>query len=914
MTSESNNIDKRAERKREELPIERGFPIEQVNDLADKEGRAKMHYRPITTMHKWWARRLGCVFRTISLYALLDDPEKVDVHEYTEDINGTGEGTVQTSLSGGKAIAELIENVDMSNPDSLWELYRRDVRVQDKKVLDPFMGGGTSLLEASRFGAAVDGRDLNPVAWFVTKKEVEAGQTDIAELNEAFDEVQEQVAEDIKEYYKTPCPSCDESDSHHADVMYYFWVKELDCVACGENVPLFRDYRVGKGRYGEDKGKYNVLCPHCESVTLVDDWQDENSVCNACHEKFDPSAGNSGRGNYNCPDCGQKYGVVDAIQEQGGFNLRLYGLEYYCPICDEQGKERSEVRGYRGTTDTDRENFDQAKKDWEDAEELREYIPYEKIPIGIKTDSTKFEGSIGGGFNVIRHGYEDWSDMFNERQLYCLSSLLRAIGSIENQNAKEYLLLALSDALRTNCMMVSYDSSRNGIDHIFRDNNFNPPLYPTENNVWGTNYGRGTFQKSWKMVLDGVRWAASPTERYINEEGDTKETPSFSKSVGEDVNIKLGDAREVGVDSEYDAVITDPPYYDNVIYSELSNFFYVWLKILLEDEYDGFEAEKTPMADSIVSNPAVNKGVEEFEDEIRQAFSAIHNALKDEGVLSFTYHHSDSESWGELLQALCDVGFEVTSAYPITADISKLPAKLGKGDSVSFDIIVVARPAEKRTEIHWRDLQRDIVRTARSTRKTLEETRDLSIGDIGVIEMGECFREYSKHHDKVIRDGEIMDAKEVVEEIYGIIQEGSEESDVDTFLRLLENDVEDYDTVNKLVRGTATSIDELEDRRLIETNGEVRLGTWENERRIEYIQERANGDGSKLSPLAKAQLLRYKYEIGASVQNQLDAWSGMDSELHDMLSSLAEATGDDTYNRIIEGNYSLGTFGGSESE
>jgi adenine-specific DNA methylase len=66
---------------RSDLPIERGFPIEQVNDLADREGRAKLHYRPLTTMHKWWARRLGCVFRTISLYSLVSDPDRVSVRD-----------------------------------------------------------------------------------------------------------------------------------------------------------------------------------------------------------------------------------------------------------------------------------------------------------------------------------------------------------------------------------------------------------------------------------------------------------------------------------------------------------------------------------------------------------------------------------------------------------------------------------------------------------------------------------------------------------------------------------------------------------------------------------------------------------------------------------------------------------------
>ena len=219
----SEEIQHSAEDERTTLPIEKGFPIERVNEIAAKEGRAKMHYRPIYTMHKWWARRLGCVFRAISLYTLLDDPEKVSVFEpghegdtlasYGDDADG------ESDLD----VASLLERVDMSDPESLWELYPKDVRIEDKKILDPFMGGGTSLVEASRFGAEVVGNDLNPVAWFVTKKELEAGQTDVEELEEAFEQVKADVADEITQYYKTPCPNGD----HDADVMYNFWVERV---------------------------------------------------------------------------------------------------------------------------------------------------------------------------------------------------------------------------------------------------------------------------------------------------------------------------------------------------------------------------------------------------------------------------------------------------------------------------------------------------------------------------------------------------------------------------------------------------------------------------------------------------------------------------------------------------------------
>ena len=878
MSEQSGSSQERHERT--ELPIERGFPIERVNEIAEKEGRAKMYYRPIYTMHKWWARRLGCVFRAISLYTLLDDPEKVSVYEpghEGETLSAYGDDTDGES---DLDIASLLERVDMTDPESLWELYPKDVRVEDKKILDPFMGGGTSLVEASRFGAEVVGNDLNPVAWFVTKKELEAGQTDVEELEEAFEQVKENVADEITQYYRTPCPNGD----HQADVMYNFWVKELDCVSCGHTVPLFKDYRIAAGRY-ENDDKYNVLCPDCGSVTLVDDWQSE-SVCNDCGHGFVPKEGNVSRGGkYNCPDCGQKYAITDAIQEQGGYDLRLYAVEYYCGHCDEAGEEKSVHKGYKKVVAEDISLFEEAKQEWENSEQLHEYQPNENIPPGHMTSERN---------PVFDHGYSKWTDMFNERQLLSFSKILQSVDQIEDQNVAEYLLLAFSDSLRTNTMMVSYDMGYNKIGDFFRTNSFDPPMYPVENNVWGATFGRGTFKSSFDMVKTGVEYASAPTERYVDN-GESIKSEPFSKPIGENSTVHLGDMRKLEAKDEFDAVITDPPYYDNIIYSEVADYFYVWLKTLLEGRYEGFDEDKTPRAESIVANPYLGKGSEEFESELHEAFTSIKKALKDDGVLSFTYHHSDSESWGELLESLCDVGFEVTATYPVTADISKFI----EGEAVSFDIVVVARPIDDTEPASWKSLRRDIYRTARRTRKQLEENRDLSRGDIGVMEMGACFREYSKHHGKVQRDGEIMSAKEVVQEIYGIIQEASDIGVEDVFLDLLDSPDVSFDDVNKLCRGTNATPEELKEMFLYNTDDGFELGTWDNEKRQAYIQERTNGNGDEhLSNLDKLHFFRYRYEKGQAVQNYVDKW-GVDDDLRELAGRLADVTGDDTYTRVL---------------
>jgi adenine-specific DNA methylase len=869
-------------RERTELPIERGFPIERVNEIAEKESRAKPYYRPIYTMHKWWARRLGCVFRSICLYTLLDDSEKVSVRE-------TGENGTLSDFGGGHTeVQELIEKVDMEDPESLWDFYTKDVQIEDKKILDPFMGGGTSLVEASRFGVEAKGRDLNPVAWFVTKKEIEAGQSDIAELNEAYEMVKSNLSEELRSHYKTNCSN----DDHKAEAVYHFWVKELDCVSCGNNVPLFKDYRVSKGRY-ENDDKYHIVCPECGDLFLVQDWKDE-CECNCGHE-FVPSNGNVSRGgNYSCSECGAKYSITDAVQETEGYSHRLYAVEFYCETCDEMGLEKSQHKGYKAAEEYDLERFESAKNEWRDSEDLHNYVPDEKIP----------EGHLPSERNpLFDHGYSNWTDLFNSRQLLCLSKLLREIDDIDNQNAKEFLLMAFSDSLMFQSTFSIYNQQRNNMEGVFRMNSYVPQSDYVENNVWGAEFGRGNFSNTWEKLLRGVKYAKHPTERYLDN-GETQETPEFSTPIGGNIDVELGDMRTLEDTDEYDAVITDPPYYDNIIYSEVADYFYVWQKLLLEEEYDGFEAEKTPRSESIVVNPFLGKTSEDFETELHEAFSVIHNSLKDDGVLTFTYHHSGAESWGELLEALCEVGFEVTATYPISSDTSKFIT----GEAVEFDIVIVARPAGERRPISWNSLRRQIYRTAQKTHQRLEKSRNISQGDIGVIEMGECFHEYSKHHGKVMRAGDEMTAKEIVQEIYGVIQQGSEIGEIDVFLDLLETPDPTYNDLNKLTRGTDANPDQMEDMRLYRMEGnDFILGTWDDEKRMAYIQGRVNGDDEALNALDKAQFLRYRYERGKSTQNYLSKWD-VDDDLRELCEGLADATGDDTYRRILGADSTLGEF------
>ena len=863
-------------------PIERGFPISEVSALAEREGRAKLHYRPLTTMHKWWARQLGSVFRAICLYTLLDDPNRVNIRDYPETENDASLSEFTDDNGDNELdIGALIDNVDLENPGELWELYPQDVQVADSTVLDPFMGGGTSLLEAGRFGASVTGVDLNPVAWFVTKKEFEASEIDPEDLADAFERVEADVSDELTELYQTDCPH---DSSHVADVVYALWVRSLDCVSCDETIPLFKDYRVAKGRYA-DSDHDHVLCPDCGELFLTNDISTE-SVCSECGNEFIPANGPVSQGGmYGCPSCGLKYPIVDAIAEGQSYEEELYGIEYYCTDCEDEGEERSTYKGYTSPSAGDVKRYEDAAKRWAENDDLSKYTPDGEIPDGSITAASSISGN-----DIFQHGYETWRDMFNDRQLYCLATLLRSIDNIDDSDVKEFLLLAFSDSLLFQNNFARYNSAGSKIEGALGRNSYTPRTSYAENNVWGTRAGRGTFTTTWQKLRDAVDFAHEPTERYLENE-ELHETESFEELISGEYTLLQGDMRDVSLEEEYDAVITDPPYYDNVVYSEVSDFFYVWQRLLLSDSYDCFEPETTPRSDSIVSNPATGKDGGTFEDELRTAFGRIREVLADDGILVFTYRNGDADTWGGLVDALCSSQFELTAMYPIAANASEL-----FGDNKpNVTVIVVARPvtSPQREPISWSALRRKAHRSAKRAREQIEESdQSPSEGEISLMELGRCLREYSQHYAQVHRRGETMGSVEVVAEFQNLVS--GEITPDEIYLSLLEIETPSRRDLQRLCYSTNVSPDDLQRKGLITDGDTFDVATWGDESRKAYLASTPDPD---LTPLDRIHLLRQKSETPGELRDQRE----MDTtdELVELAAELARLTNDDGYRGLF---------------
>ncbi|MEA3344889.1 MAG: DNA methyltransferase [Chloroflexota bacterium] len=818
-------------------PIERTFPISEVNRIAEREAHAKRYYRPVYTMHKWWARRLGSVFRTIALYALTDE-----------------ETLKQAEAEVG---ADLL-TFEKSEEERIWDLYLTDAQVgQGKVVLDPMMGGGTSVVEALRLGANVIGCDLNPVAWFVVKKEIEP--VDLDELDAAFEHLKETVAPEILKYYKTTCPVC----GREADTMYYFWVKELACTNCGQSVPLFKDYRVASSRSVrvehhphvlcpkcgtdfapteeelhcpkcgwefDESGFYHLLCPLCGGMFEAKDYREEHR-CPHCGHIFKATEGNASGQYYTCPrpDCRQKYKVVDAIAQLGKPQERLYGVEYYCPHCD--------LKGYKAADEDDRALYRAAERELAEIGDTLP-LPDQEIPDGKETMP-----------RLPNWGYHNFRDMFNARQLLCLGRLLQAIMEIEDWDVKELLLIALSEALETNCMLCRYNFWTNAVEVIFGRHAFYPKSTPCENNLWGTAYGRGNFTNRFDMLREGVQFAQKPFEKYL--EGHQLRQRSGLRALGGKLVSTFEQLRAKGnalllcrssdflplPDNCVDLVLTDPPYYDNVMYSELSDFFYVWLRLALKDRYPHFRAELTPKAEEVVKNSAQGKEEADFLRMLTDIFRECHRVLKRDGLMAFTYHHKQDEAWSAVLKSLLDAEFYVTAAWPIHSEMSSSTHIYDK-QNISYDTIIVARPREGEGErISWYRLEQDIHDRAAEIVEYYRrhDGRYLSEPDMGVVAQAKCLELYSKHYPNVMEE-EMVEVKEAVQRTSAIVAEQLIEerfqtlvSQTDTLtalylLFLADRDSITYDALNKLLRGRGADVEDFTDRDLLRSeHGRLRV-------------------------------------------------------------------------------------------
>jgi len=596
--------------------LERGeLPIEMLVEMAVREGRRP---RAIYQMHKWFARRLPSVVRATLI-----------------------------------AAAPPLE-------DCTWEeLFYDPPRLTNKTVLDPFVGGGTTVVEASRLGADVHGFDIDPVACFVTQQELRART--IPELRDSLGLVRDEVWGKVQELYAV------EADSTYL-ALHFFWVQRIVCGGCSNQIDAHHNYVLSS------EASYWLLCPHCKAV-FEGDSAPVTSQCPQCTSYFSPYEGPLKQGVVSC-SCGFKTRLID------------YGRQSQKPplweLCAIEAIPKTAKR--HPVPNKDRKFFAPQAGDMSRylrAGDLLQnlidsdvgLIPTELIPTGSDIKDHR----------LLDYGYRRWIDLFNSRQLLHLALTTRAIRALPDE-IRHLHALAFSNHLTTNCMLTSYAAGWRRLTPLFSLRGYRHINRPVELNPWLQGTGRGTYPNAIRQIEQGRAASMSPKELQVGGGFVSVLDLSPGSSSIRNSDSSAGFGLEP---NSIDIVLSDPPYFDNVVYSELSEFFGVWLRFLgcLPDAPKHSEVKSL----SLVSRSRHYDSTSTFVTGLAQAFKGISSVLKPAGVCAFTYRHSTPDGWQALHDALVGSELRAVQVLPV-------PGELGSGlhahpGTNLWDALIVLRPS-----------------------------------------------------------------------------------------------------------------------------------------------------------------------------------------------------------------------------
>ena len=550
-----------------------------------------------------------------------------------------------------------------------------------------------------------------------------------------------------------------------------------------------------------------------------------------------------GKSKFKCQEatCGREQDVLKSIKaSKKSGPMSAYVIHGYCPECD------AVTVPYSGRffTKPSISSFDTATSEWRNRSEsdLSPYFPKSEVPYGFMTHHNN------GG--IPNHGFTHWWTMFNSRQLLVLGQLLHALDhdKASNERAHEFVLGAFEQYLRNQNMFCIWDISRDCMAPHFSNNNYHPKANIVENSVF-SNLGRGNWQSCAKAIQDGLEWSLAPWDSLPVVEIPDSDRELSSKITAKSLRVPCSDPVVNGQhltcssstqlseiqSSSLDLVITDPPFGGLLHYSELADFFHVWLRLALKDKYPTvFGPEYTPKVLEAVANRARHPEDPDafYQKLLTECWREAFRVLKPSGILAFTFHHSEDEPWVAVLESLFQAGFYLEAAYPIRSDETKgegaKPGTFGS-QQIEFDIIHVCRKRLEEPEpISWARLRRQIMQDVRQLRDIIEQHQKEGLGeaDLQVIRRGKALEYYSRHYGKVYIEKGRESEFTVKDALLGINQLLDDESDTSSeappvtaepytrqFLRLFADKITlDRDQMQKYLRGTGVSPSEFLER------------------------------------------------------------------------------------------------------
>ena len=535
-------------------------------------------------------------------------------------------------------------------------------------VLDPTAGGGAIPFEAARLGCNVIANDLNPVASAIEIATLKYPLLYGADLNRRIEKFGAKLLNSVNERMA----SCFWSGTDE-EVMSYLYCRYVTCPSCGERAPLLNAFALQKKKDGwmvipQKEGQTGSKKVRFVPVRLRNGKGPNGE---------DPESGTVSRGTGRCIFCGQAIESEEIKRQARGESPHgTWSDELYCvvgvreqPKLDKKGNVQTYASGPdKGKVKTEKvmffrepvkEDFDalaRAKKaldeNWERWDAMG-IIPTERIPE-MNDDRPRM------------YGMERWCDMFTSRQLLglltaeeTLSNMVPEITASEGEDRGKaivhYLQYMIDKCVDYNSKQTRWHYSRGAMVGSF---------------------GRHDFSLKWsfgELILtgpsSGLAWGISQVLDAYKE---------ICSLIGNNRNTNItvlnGSAANLNIsDKSVDVVCVDPPYYNNVQYAELSDYFYVWQKRIFKELYpDIFSRRLTNKNDEAVANPVRDGGIKEadqnYERLMGEIFAECRRVLKDDGIMTMMFTHKTQAAWETLTRALIENGWLISSTFPVESE------------------------------------------------------------------------------------------------------------------------------------------------------------------------------------------------------------------------------------------------------
>ena len=743
------------------------FPIAEVSRHAAKE-KSIRHGHP-STLHLWWARRPLASSRAVLMALLMPDPcdphcpdeFKTQARELLLGMRGRPSGwnsVIQSDEGLRQILLKFI--ADFANWDNAAReeylntgqgLVKAAHPEETPLVVDPFAGGGSIPLEALRLGCEAFASDLNPVACLILKVMLEdiprhgPGLAD--ELRKVGSEIKSKVEKELAELYP--------KDPDGAIPIAYLWARTVRCEAsnCGAEIPLMRSMwlcRKPRRRWAlkpevlREQGipprvKFEISQPQSDREVAPGTVNKARATCVCCRAVLSADRVRSQLASQN--------GGADAVFDEKG--NRTNGATMTAVVTLHPGQQG---RHYRLPTDADYQPIRLAKErvksildEWEqNGQQGLCPIPNEPLPP---------TGTLG--FRVQRYGMLQWGDLFNARQKATLVQLGRHV-SLSTEPYRSLLAIALNRTADGSASLSGWLASGEEVKHVFARQAL--PI------VW--DFGEANYlasaSRSWdsalnsiSQVIEGGRLAKL---RGLVEAADATEHPLPTGSAG--------------------AWFTDPPYYDAIPYSDLSDFFLVWLKRslkdyhFLRDPFDRLNPLSPKVPEVVQDETKLNSGRPKdrlwFEETIAKAFAEGRRVLNGDGIGSVVFAHKTTEGWEALLSGMIRGGWTITGSWPIATEMgSRLRAR--DSAALATSIHLICRPREENAPVgEWSSVLRELPNRVGDWMQRLQK-EGIRGADLVFACIGPALEIYSRYSTVETPEGRSVPLPEYLERVWEVV-------------------------------------------------------------------------------------------------------------------------------------------------